>query len=127
MSRADRDEKILSALLSTTSKRKAAAVCGISERQVYARLADPVFRSEYDKRRRRLLSDACEALQRSLTAAVEELVYIAHDAETSPQTRLNACEAILRGACRFTELTEITNRIEKLERAAASSDGEKWE
>lgn len=122
--KADRDERILSALLTAPSKRKAAAACGISERQLYDRLTDPVFRAEYDKRRGALLSNACAALQGTLTAAIEEMDYIAHSAEASPQTRLNACEAILRGTCRLTELTEITARIEHLEQIAAEMDGD---
>lgn len=112
------DEKILSALLSANTIGAAAAAAGVSERTVYARLADDDFRAEYERRRRATLENACKTLQSALTDAVEVLTSIMQDAENSPQSRITAARSVLEYGVKLTELTDLAARVEALEAAA---------
>lgn len=117
MSAGGRDEIILTALLTHGTIRQAAAACGISESVIYSRLRDENFRSEYDRQRRQLVSGATAALQARLCEAVETMGEIMQNSQNGAQTRLNACEAILRNSLKMTEQTDILERLDKLEQA----------
>lgn len=111
----DKDEIIISALLTTPTIKEAAAVCKISECQIYARLRDTAFKGKYAAARLDLLERNTSKLQHYLSIAIDETAAIIEDKSNSPQVRLNACETIFRNCLKMTEQTEILRRIEKLE------------
>ena len=117
MRKQEKDEKILAALLASPTTKAAAAVCGISETQIYDRLRDPAFKERYDSKRLELLDESTAALQKHIGAAVEEMASIATDKKNPAQTRLNACEAVVRLSLKMTDQVEILKRIEKLEQS----------
>lgn len=117
MGRADKSELIISALISSPTIRAASEACGVSERQIYKRLAEPEFRERYDKARHDLLDHSTAALQGHLSAAVEAMGEIVRDPEATQQTRLNAAEAIVRNTLKLTEQGDILVRLDALERA----------
>lgn len=87
----------------------------MSESQIYARLREPVFKQKYEDARRELMERATAALQGHLEAAVEVMGQICTDAETPPQTRLNAADAIIRNTLKLTETVDILRRLGELE------------
>ena len=58
-----KDELIIAALLSNPTVRAAAAVCGISETQIYSRLRKPAFKEKYDQARLELLQQSTGYLE----------------------------------------------------------------
>lgn len=124
MSAERRDGIILTALLTHGTIRQAAAACGISESVIYSRLRDENFRSEYDRQRRQLVSGATAALQSRLLEAVDVMGQVMADEKNGAQTRLNACEAILRNSLKMTEQTDILERLDRLEQAQAQAEVE---
>lgn len=95
--------------------RAAAEACGTSESQIYARLRIPEFKARYDEARRELLERNTAALQAHLGAAIETMGQICTDAETAPQVRLNAADAIIRNSLKLTEQADILARLAALE------------
>ena len=112
-----REEKILAALLATSTVRDASKKCGVPERTIHRRLADPNFRAEYQQRRSELVRVAWDGLRGSLedaTAVVRELMA---DPLAPPQTRLNAARTTLEFTLKATEQLDILTRLEALEAA----------
>lgn len=118
-----KDEKIIAALIANPTIRAASEACGISETQIYARLRIPEFKARYDEARCELLEQATVALQGRLAGAVEVMVEICSDAETPPQTRLNAADAIIRNSLKLTEQNDILRRISELEKQIGGENG----
>lgn len=112
------DEKILSALVATHTISEAAQRAGVSERTIYARLADDGFRTEYDQRRRETLDHACKCLQTALTDAVEVLTGIMKDEQLTAANRITAARSVLEYGVKLTELTDLAARVSALEAAA---------
>lgn len=112
------DEKILCALIARKTVAEAAAAAGVSERTIYSRLADDSFREEYERRQRSTLDQACKALQKALTDAVDVLTEIMNNTENTPQSRTTAARSVLEYGVKLTELTDIAARVEALEEAA---------
>ena len=115
---ARKNERIIAALISNPTVKAAAEACGVSERQIYARLQDPDFKELYDAKRHELLDHATAALQGHLSAAVETMGEIAKDPKAGQQTRLNAAEAIVRNSLKLTEQADILQRLDALEKAS---------
>lgn len=90
------DEKLIAALISTPTVREAAKQAGVSESAVYKKLRNYTFRTELSKQRALLLEDVRTALQSHLLDAISAISEIITNKETAPQTRLNACESLLR-------------------------------
>lgn len=90
------DEKLIAALISTPTVREAAKQAGVSESAVYKKLRNYTFRTELSKQRALLLEDVRTAIQAHLMEAVTAIGEIITNKETAPQTRLNACECLVR-------------------------------
>lgn len=111
-----KDEIIIAALLSNPTVRAAAAACGVSETQIYARLRSQKFKEKYDRARHELLEQNAAALQGHVSAAIDAMGDIVNDQEAPQQVRLNAAEAIMRNSLKLTEQTEILSRLDALEK-----------
>ena len=114
MSTGTRD-RIMAALLSTVTEKQAAEAAGVAPRTVRAYLADKDFSDEYEARRKALVKDATENLQRALASAVDtlrEIVDLGSYAE-----RMNAARLILEYGVKYTELYDVAARLEALEDA----------
>lgn len=112
---ADRkNELIISSLISTTSVRAAAKVCGISETQIYARLRDPAFKKQYDDARREMLEQSTAYVQGIVGEALQKMYEIMNDENAAPQIQLNAAEAIVRNSIKLTEQNDIIGQIAEL-------------
>lgn len=63
-----------------------------------------------------LLERNTAALQGHLAGAIEVMGQICQDADTAPQVRLNAADAIIRNSLKLTEQNDILTRLDELER-----------
>ena len=112
---ADRkNELIISSLISTTSVRAAAKVCGVSETQIYARLRDPAFKKQYDDARREMLEQSTAYVQGIVGEALQKMYEIMNDENAAPQIQLKAAEAIVRNSIKLTEQNDIIGQIAEL-------------
>lgn len=106
-------DRIMEALLTTTSMTKAAEAAGVSRRTVKRYLADADFSEEYEDRRKTLVKEAAAALQHSLSAAVDTLYEIVSTGSASE--RLSASRMILEYGLRYTELHDLAARLVAVE------------
>ena len=111
------DEIIIAALISNTTVRAAAAACGVSETQIYARLRNPAFKERYNLARRDVLEQCAAYVQGLVGEALEKMREIMNDVNAGPQVRLNAAEAIVRSSLRLTEQADILTELAELKKA----------
>ena len=116
-----KDEKVISALLSSPTIKTASEKCGLSESAIYARLKKPVFRKKYDEAREALLRESRDALLRRTSSAVETLGFLS-DFAKSEQVRLNASESIIRTVLKLNEQLDVLQRIKALEDLYSNED-----
>ena len=112
------DEKLLTALLTTSTISSAAEMAGVTEKTIRNRLSDPNFRAEYERRQSMTLDAACKALQAAMTDAVDVLTSIMKETDTSPATRISAARSVLDYGVKLTELTDLAARVAALEASA---------
>lgn len=110
-------EKALSALLTSDTKTEAAKKAGISDRTLRTYLSDPVFKAEYQRRKKKLLTDATHQMQQSMKIAVTTLRGIIQSKGSKDSDRITAAKLILEYSLRYTEISDILSRIEDLENA----------
>ncbi len=86
-------EKLLIALMETSSIREAAKKAGIGEATIYRQLRDEDFKSEYEQAKRQVVEIAVSALAASANEAVETLRRnLTCD---NPQAEIRAAQLIL--------------------------------
>jgi lactam utilization protein B len=107
------NEKLIVALLETSSIREAAAACGLSEATVFRRLQDNDFQAEYRLAQREVVERSIGELQAATSQAVETLKR--NLTCGSPSAEIRAASAILDNSFRGVEIYEFTNRLEKIE------------
>ena len=112
-----KDEIIIAALLNNPKVCLAAAACGVSETQIYARLRKPEFKKKYDNARREMLEQSTAYLQAVVSEAIEKMREIMHDPDAAPQIQLNAAECITRNCLKFTEQADVLAEIAELKKA----------
>ena len=109
------DEKILAALLSTTTVKQAAQEAGVSESTIRRRLQDPEFSERYHQARLDMLKNHVSALHGYLGVAISTLGQVMANKDVSAQTRVNAAEAVLRNCMKLTEQADILAKLDELE------------
>lgn len=109
------DEKVLAALLSAGSIRRAAELAGCSESTVRNRLANPNFREQYDREKAKVLTEACDAITARLTLAIDTLCDVLDNPENPATVRCSAADSLLRHGLRYIETANILTRLDALE------------
>ena len=112
-----RSETIIAALLSNPTVRAAAAACGVSETQIYARLRNAAFKEKYDAARRELLEQSTAYIQGIVSEAIQKMRDVMNDPDASQQVQLNAAEAITRNSLKLTEQADILAQLAELKKA----------
>ena len=115
------DEAIIAALIANGSIKGAAASLDCTERTLYERMKKPEFKELYTQAKGEILKAATAKLQGNLTGAIDTLAEVMNDKEAPKQTRVNSAVSILQYAARFTETTDIIERLEAIEEAQAIS------
>ncbi len=108
-------EKVITALLTSDTKKEASAKAGISDRTLRSYLANPAFNTEYQKRKQKVLLDATRQIQSSLKTAINALNKIVTSKSSSDGAKISASRALLEYGLRFTDIADIIIRLEALE------------
>jgi len=108
-------EKLLAALLTSKTRKEAAKKAGVSERTVYEYLQDEEFAHRYDEARRGLVKDATIQLQKGLSPAIDALSAVVEDKTAEPRARIAAARALLEYGIKYSELSDVYARLDKLE------------
>lgn len=111
------DESIIAALISEGSIKGAAASLECTTRTLYTRMKRPEFQKLYAQAKADILKTATAKLQGNLCGAIDTLAAIMTDEEAAKQTRVNSAVAVLQYAARFTETTDVVDRLEAIEKA----------
>lgn len=116
------DEAIITALIEQGSIKGAAASLKCTVRTLYERMKKPEFKELYTQAKSEVLKTATAKLQGNVCGAIDTLAQIMNDEEAAKQTRVNSAVSILQYAARFTETTDILERLEAIEEAQAMND-----
>ena len=115
------DEEIITALIAEGSIKGAAASLKCTARTLYERMKKPEFKDLYAQAKGEILKTATAKLQGNLCGAIDTLTEIMTDKEAPKQTRANCAVSILQYGAKFTEATDIIERLEAIEEAQAIS------
>ncbi|MBQ6170013.1 MAG: hypothetical protein IJK30_08675 [Ruminococcus sp.] len=111
------NEVIVAELLNSVSIRAAAKKLGLQEKTIYKRMQQPEFDKLYANARKEVVEQATARLQNFANQAVSCLALVMAREGTAPQVRVNAADAILRYCLKFSEKSDITDKLDKLEAA----------
>lgn len=122
MAKNNKEQIILTALLTYPTIREASEAIGIPESTIYSKLRNEEFERAYQKAKDELLQNTTTFLQSRLQEATKTIIEIMNDTEVAAQTRLNAARSVFDYCIKLTEQTEILKRIEALESVAEESN-----
>lgn len=108
-------EKLLAALLTSRSKKEAAAAAGIAERTMRTYFEDPEFCQRYREAFAGVVQDATRRAQQLLEPALSTLQTVMEDEEINPAARVNAAKIALDYAVRLTDQNDLAERLNVLE------------
>ena len=112
-------EKIraIEALLSGQTNDQAAKYASVSIRTLFKWKADEIFKQALQDAEKQALGEITRRLTSAGLKAVDVLSEIANDTAEKSSVRVQAAGKILESVVRLTELSEIRQRMEKLEAA----------
>jgi hypothetical protein len=106
-------EKVLIALVETSSVREAAKVSGFGEATIYRYLQDKEFLTEYRNARRQTVESAIAQMQNAASEAVERLKELQYC--ENPAVAARCAQIIFENSVKGLETTDILERLEKIE------------
>jgi transposase len=106
-------EKVLIALIETSSVREAAKVSGISEATIYNYLRDSEFKTAYREARRQTVESAISKIQNAASEAVDRLKELQYC--ENPAVAARCAQIIFENSVKGMETTDILSRLEKIE------------
>lgn len=109
-------EKLLAALLTSRSKKEAAAAAGIAERTMRTYFEDPEFCQRYREAFAGVIEDATRQAQALLMPALSTLQTVMEDEEIPAQARITAAKSIIDYSLKLTEQADILEQLRELER-----------
>lgn len=109
-------EKLLAALLTSQSKKEAAAAAGIAERTMRTYFEDPEFCQRYREAFAGVIEDATRQAQALLMPALSTLQTVMEDEEIPAQARITAAKSIIDYSLKLTEQADILEQLRELER-----------
>ena len=109
-------EKLLAALLTSRSKKEAAAAAGIAERTMRTYFEDPEFCQRYREAFAGVIEDATRQAQALLMPALSTLQTVMEDEEIPAQERITAAKSIIDYSLKLTEQADILEQLRELER-----------
>ena len=108
-----KQEKVMLDLLNGSTITDASKAHKISETTIYNWLQDETFKTQYRKLRRDSVENSLAQIQQSTTEAVETLRRNLHC--ENPAVEVRTAQIILDNAFKGIELTDILERLERLE------------
>jgi AcrR family transcriptional regulator len=113
-------EKILSALIETSSIREAAKKSGIGEATIYRYLQDKEFLAEYRNARRATVENAISKIQNAASEAVDPLKELQYC--ENPAVASRCAQIIYESSVKGMETLDFLERLEALENAAETEN-----
>lgn len=117
-------QKALLALLTSSTREKAAAIAGITAKTLRSYLADPEFQAEYRRAFSGLVEDATRQAQQAIEPALSTLREIVEDGDENAQARISAARCILEYSVKLTETTDVLARLGELEQQIGGEHGQ---
>ena len=108
-------EKLLAALLTSRSKKEAAAAAGIAERTMRTYFEDPEFCQRYREAFAGVVQDATRRAQQLLEPALSTLQTVMEDEEIPAQARITAAKSIIDYSLKLSEQADILEQLRELE------------
>jgi AcrR family transcriptional regulator len=108
-------EKVLIALIETSSIREAAKASGIGEATFYRYLQDKEFKTAYRDARRETVENAIGQMQNAASEAVERLKELQYC--ENPAVAARCAQIIFENSVKGMETLDILERLETLENA----------
>ena len=108
-------EKLLAALLTSRTKKEAAAAAGISDRTMRSYFEDQEFCQWYREAFAGVVQDATRRAQQLLEPALSTLQTVMEDEEIPAQARITAARSIIDYSMRLTEQNDIMRQLDELE------------
>lgn len=108
-------EKLLAALLTSRTKKEAAAAAGISDRTMRSYFEDKEFCQRYREAFAGVVQDATRRAQQLLEPALSTLQTVMEDEEIPAQARITAAKSIIDYSLKLTEQTDILEQLRELE------------
>lgn len=109
-----RQQRVINALLFSTSVTHASQVSGVSRQRIHVWLNQPEFRDELAKARQAVRQDSIESLKILFAHAVDTLSEILLNSQDE-RTKVKICEIVLNYNYNFIELSELDSRLKVLE------------
>ena len=89
---------------------------GVSAKQIFEWLNQPLFRSELERRKNEAVNDAVDRLKATASKATDTLVYLLDNAQ-SDSVKHRVAVDLLNMTLRFMEFKDMETRLRKLEEA----------
>ena len=109
------DNQLISALLSCPTIKLASDEVGLSEQSIYSRLRKPDFRTKLQNARNDQFQVISSKLEDANFKALDTLINILDDKETSAGIRVKAAQTLLDLSLKNREQADIISRIQSLE------------
>jgi hypothetical protein len=116
-----KQEKVMIDLLNGSTIAGASKANKISETTIYNWLQDETFKTEYRKLRREAVENSLAQIQNVTNEAVETLRR--NLTCENPSVEVRTAQIILDNAVKAVELTDLAERVEKLEQSIKISQG----
>jgi hypothetical protein len=112
-------ETIIAALLANKSVPEIAQMVGASENSIRNWIGEEAFQARYTQARQELFGKAMDAVQSRLEQGVNAMWTLVLDPEASATARVAGFRILLEAAWRAKDLTDLEERLTKLEERAA--------
>ena len=117
-------EKVLSALIETSSIRDAAKRSGVGEATIYRYLQDKDFLAQYRNARRQTVESAIVKMQNAASEAVDRLKELQHC--ENPAVDARCAQIIYENSVKGLETTDILERLETIENEFENQNKKNW-
>lgn len=110
-----RQRRAIAALLTAKSIDAAAKAAGVSERQLHRWIDLPEFTAALRAAEGEALASVVRRLTVEAAGAVNAILIVLNDADTSPAVKLRAADLILSRVMSLRELSELDSRVRLVE------------
>lgn len=122
-SKENREDIIVKSFLVCPNIAEVSRETGISRSAIYRVIERDSFKEKLMKAKQEALQNAVSFLQGNLAECADTLIRIIRDNNTSPQTKVNACQ-IAMSQCRiWTDEIDVISRISALEEVMDKEKG----
>lgn len=113
----NREDILVKSFLVCPSIAEVSRQTGISRAAIYKAMEKDSFKEKLMRAKQEALQNAVSFLQGSLAECADTLMKIIKNGDTSPQTKVNACQVVM-GQCKtWTDEIDVISRIAALEAA----------